>query len=81
MAAAIETSLTWTTDVPASVGVISINFATDSDVVMSTTSVTGQALCIADHIDGSDFGTYYGRIDAHGASDATSCAISGDPQT
>jgi hypothetical protein len=71
---AIEPSLAWYPDTPAVLGAISINLATGDDVVLSTKSETGQAFCIAEHDEGPTAGTYYGRVDALGATDATSCA-------
>lgn len=69
----IAPSLVWYANTSASPGVISINVATDDDVVLSTKSGSGQAFCIAEHDELPNAGTYYGRIDAFGATDAMSC--------
>jgi hypothetical protein len=69
----IEPSLVWYANTSAGPGVISINVATDDDVVLSTKSASGQAFCIAELDEGPDAGTYYGRLDALGVTDATSC--------
>jgi outer membrane murein-binding lipoprotein Lpp len=71
--AAIEPSLAWYPDIPAVPGAISINLATDDDVVLSTRSETGQVFCIAERDEGPSQGTYYGRVDGSGATDAMSC--------
>lgn len=69
----IEPSLTWYANTSAIPGGISINLATDDDVVLSTKSESGQAFCIAEHDELPDLGTYYGRMDAIGSADAMSC--------
>jgi hypothetical protein len=69
--AAIEPSLVWGGDGPASEGAVSINLATGDQVVMSTVSASGQAFCVADDVGFG--GTTYGRVDAAGASDAGAC--------
>jgi hypothetical protein len=74
VAETIEPSLTYYSNTPAVVGAISINLATDDDLVLSTKSESGQAFCLAEHDEGPSSGTYYGQIDAAGAADAMSCA-------
>lgn len=69
----IAPSLVWYANTSASPGVISINVATDDDVVLSTKSGSGQAFCIAEHDKLPGAGIYYGRMDAFGATDAMSC--------
>lgn len=63
-AAAIEPSLIWSADSPAVVGVVTIDLTSDTDVVMSTVSQSGQAFCIADSVVTGV--VTYGTFDAHG---------------
>lgn len=70
-AAAIEPSLSYVGDLPATAGLISINLVTKAEVVMSTVSDSGQAFCVADAPSGS--GTTFGRVDAAGAKSSVAC--------
>ena len=74
-AAAIEDSLSYSRDRPATAGVISINLVTRTEVVMSTGSDSGRAFCIADVASGSNTvtGTNFGRVDAAGANSSAAC--------
>lgn len=74
-ATAIEASLSYSGDRPASAGVISINLVTKTEVVMSTVSNSGQAFCIAEVASGSNTvtGTTFGRVDAAGVKSSAAC--------
>jgi hypothetical protein len=66
----IEPSLTWVGDEPAQMGTISIDLASDSQLVLSTRSASGATFCVGDDaMSGSSFGT----VDAQGASSASNC--------
>jgi type II secretory pathway pseudopilin PulG len=66
----IEPSLTWVGNEPAQMGTISIDLASDSQLVLSTRSASGATFCVGDNaMSGSTFGT----VDAQGASSASSC--------
>jgi hypothetical protein len=67
----IEPSLSYAGDRTATLGVISINLVTKTEVVMSTVSDSGRAFCIADAVRGS--GTTFGRVDAAGARSSLAC--------
>jgi hypothetical protein len=56
----IEPSIRWAADGPAAPGVVSINVATGTQLVMSTKSASGQALCVAE----GPTGEVFGHVDA-----------------
>jgi len=70
-AAGIEPSLSWNDAAPAANATISIDFVSQSQVVMSTKSASGTAFCIADDAVG---GVSYGTVDADGATGVSGCA-------
>ncbi len=78
-AASIEPELTWSGDRRATPGVVTINYARGSLLVMSTRSESGQAFCIADEADlyvpgrGPIGQVSYGTRDAFGATSPREC--------
>lgn len=69
----IEPYLEWSGDGPVEKGMVSINYATGDQVVMSTMSESGQAFCVA-YDAASGAGTLFGRADTDGATDTSACA-------
>lgn len=65
----IEPSIRWAGNTPAKANVVSIDLAADDQLVMSIKSASGKPFCIADNAGVA----VYGRVDAAGATAATSC--------
>jgi hypothetical protein len=73
LAASIEPSVDFRGDEPATPGTVTINLATEDDLVLSTVAA-GQVFCISEHDEGPGAGTYYGRVDGYRATSASDCA-------
>jgi len=74
LARSIEPGLSWYANEPAHVGGVTINLATDDDVIMSTVSESGQVFCVSERDEGPDSGWYQGRMDGFELTDATACS-------
>ena len=72
MAAKLEPSVDFSGDRPATPGTVTINLATDDDVVLST-AIAGEVFCISEHDEGPAAGTFYGRMDGYQATSAADC--------
>ncbi len=72
-ATTIDQGLTWVGNVPAKVGVISIDYAKGPTVILSTLSTSGHYFCAAKDLSASGLGTTYGHRDAVGATTASGC--------
>ena len=74
-ASAIEPNLSWAGNEPAEAGVVSINKAEGSLVILSTLDASGEPFCIAD--DASLI--TYGRTDALDAQESGDCSTNASP--
>lgn len=65
----IEPSFPFAGDVPATVDAVSVNLLSGKEVVLSLASESGRTFCIGDSPDG----TFYGTMDAVGATSVVEC--------
>lgn len=65
----IEPSFPFAGDVPATVDAVSVNLLSGKEVVLSLASESGRTFCIGDSPDG----TFYGTMDAVGATSVVDC--------
>jgi hypothetical protein len=70
---AIEPALVWHANTTAAPGIVTINLATDYEVLLSTMGGSGP-FCIAEREEDPGFGTHYGRKDGFELTVATTCS-------